>query len=126
MIAREVTEHQVSVGIVDRVLAGGAVSAGGASSRYVIGVGDSESDGVKQCLAVITFQNGNPATVGRNGVTLEALLAVSLDRLKAFQAGPFPSDYNAAAIHHIDLALAALKMRQVEQAAKQKKAGAVA
>ena len=55
----------------------------------------------KQDATPIIFQNGPINEVGVNGITHEALLAILADRLESFQAGPYASDYNAAALDHI-------------------------
>lgn len=39
--------------------------------------------------STVLFQNGPIAKVGVNGVTHEALLAILIDRLRSFQAGPY-------------------------------------
>lgn len=49
----------------------------------------------QQVLSIL-FQDGNPATVGRNGVTLEALLEVARHRIDTFQTGPHACPENAA------------------------------
>lgn len=59
----------------------------------------------------ITFQNGPVAEVGVNGVTHEVLLAILIHRLESFQAGDFPSPYNATALANLERALDALKLR---------------
>ncbi len=46
----------------------------------------------------IIFQNGPIKEVGSNGITEAALLAVLIDRLRSFQAGPYACDQNAAAL----------------------------
>ena len=59
----------------------------------------------------IHFQNGPIAEVGVNGVTHEALLAILIDRLQAFQSGTFKCDENAAALHGLQFAQRALLSR---------------
>lgn len=66
-------------------------------------------------LCDIKFQNGGIQEVGVNGVTHEALLAVVIDRLEQFQAGPFPSLHNEQALLFTKLALNALHQRTVER-----------
>jgi len=46
-----------------------------------------------------------------NGVTTESVLAVLIDRLEQFQAGPFPCYENRLAIMHLESALDLLKDR---------------
>lgn len=50
----------------------------------------------------ICFQNGPIAEVGVNGITHEVLLAILIDRLEAFQDGPY-------ACHENELALTKIK-----------------
>ena len=63
----------------------------------------------------LVFQNGPIAEVGVNGITHEALLAVLIDRLAAFQDGPFKNDFNAAALNHLVHAQTALQARTLER-----------
>ena len=63
----------------------------------------------------INFQNGPISEVGVNGVTHEALLAILIDRLEHFQAGPYANDYNAAALAHLQSAVGALHDRTRER-----------
>lgn len=51
------------------------------------------------------------ATIGVNGITHEALIGILLDRLEAFQAGPYANPYNEAAVMHLRSALEALHSR---------------
>lgn len=46
----------------------------------------------------LEFQNGPINEVGVNGITHEVLLAVLIDRLECFQAGPFACGENALAL----------------------------
>jgi len=59
----------------------------------------------------ILFQNGPIPSVGVNGVTHEALLAILIDRMEGFQAGKFVCDDNALALSHLQLALDYLQQR---------------
>ena len=60
---------------------------------------------------VITFQKGAIKEAGANGNTHEALLAVLIDRLRGFQAGPFKCRENASALTHLEDALMWLQKR---------------
>jgi len=62
-------------------------------------------------LARIKFQNGPIKENGVNGITLEALLAIGIDRLRSFQNGPFPCQENAIALMHCEEALEWLQKR---------------
>lgn len=46
-----------------------------------------------------------------DGVIMEDLLAICIDRLKSFQEGPFACDENQNAINHLEQAKAALDAR---------------
>jgi hypothetical protein len=82
---------------------------GGACHEYrIAGAGPTADAGI--CF-VIRFQNGPLRTVGLNGVTMEALIAVVIDRLKGFQSGSFACESNAEAMEHLRMALSALQHR---------------
>ena len=59
----------------------------------------------------IHFQSGSISEEGVNGVTNEALLAIVKDRLRCFQAGPFPCKESKAAIDLVRAAISALEER---------------
>jgi hypothetical protein len=59
----------------------------------------------------LKFQKGAIAEVGVNGLTNEALIAVLIDRLNGFQAGPYACAENAAAVAALHTALDALLAR---------------
>lgn len=59
----------------------------------------------------VLFQNGPIAEVGINGVTHEALLAILIDRLEAFQKGAYACLENETALAHLRDAQAALQAR---------------
>lgn len=58
---------------------------------------DDNSSGV-----TLFFQNGAINEVGVNGITHEALIAIVLDRLRAFQGGPYACRENALAITKLE------------------------
>ena len=64
------------------------------------------------------FQNGSPAEVGTNGLTMESLLAILVHRLEGFQSGPFANLNNAAALNHLRAAQEALKARTAARVTK--------
>ena len=69
---------------------------GGACHSYVI-------TGPAPCPSTaVYFQNGPIAEVGVNGVTHEALLAILIDRLRSFQAGPYACRENALALTKLE------------------------
>jgi hypothetical protein len=98
---RKITDHianpvndRIEITVMD------APGAGGANHYYVVDVDGSEIAGLD-----IHFQNGPIAEAGVNGVTQEVFLAVVIDRLRSFQAGPFACKENAEALGHAELAL---------------------
>ena len=69
--------------------------AGGACHRYSVTLPNGSTQSVE-------FQNGPIAEVGVNGTTHEVLLAILVDRLRAFQAGPYACRENAIALTKIE------------------------
>lgn len=94
---------------------------GGANHRYEITGMDATTNpsrsqddpDVSFCRSVVLFQNGPIKEHGVNGVTQEALLAIVIDRLRCFQAGPFSCRENAIALTHCEEALMWLQRRTV-------------
>jgi hypothetical protein len=82
---------------------------GGANHEYLIDLGNGATP------IAIDFQKNNPRDWGRDGVTNEMLLAIVIDRLESFQAGPYPSGYNEVALLSCRAALAALHERTEER-----------
>lgn len=66
----------------------------------------------------VLFQNGPIKEYGVNGVTGEALLAIQIDRLRCFQAGPFACSENEDALWHIERALELLQTRTKRRIAR--------
>ena len=59
----------------------------------------------------ILFQNGPIAEVGVNGITDEALLAILIDRLRCYQAGPHACHMSQVALVKLDAAQDWLRRR---------------
>ena len=80
------------------------IGPGGANHEYHITLNngkDTASD-----VAIIQMQKGPRKNVDSiHGVIDSDLLEIVRDRLKAFQAGPFASEYNEQALKHIEQAL---------------------
>lgn len=101
--------------------------AGGAHHHYEIGGFDINANptltNARRMICVspgpytteIYFQNGPIKEHGVNGVTQEALMAICIDRLESFQAGPFACKENATALWHLKRALEALHSRTKER-----------
>ncbi len=85
---------------------------GGACHRYLI---HTNGPGA---VCSISFQEGPIQEHGVNGVSQEALLAVLLDRLRGFQAGPYASNDNAMAALCMERALFWLQKRTRERMAR--------
>jgi hypothetical protein len=85
---------------------------GGASHVYEIQHVDTAN--VPPVLT-INFQNGPIGEHGINGVTQEILLAIVIDRLRSFQAGPFSSRENALALTKCEEALHWLQQRTLDR-----------
>lgn len=107
-------QNQLKIDVLDEP------GAGGACHLYQISglnSGSNPSDpfqaryGAPANHATVLFQNGPIGEAGLNGVTNEALLAIIIDRLRAFAEGPFPSRENALARTKCEEALRWLKSR---------------
>lgn len=93
---RAITEHAVNrandliqLSVLDKP------GSGGACHEYVATLPSGAE-------TRISFQNGPIVEAGVNGLTHEVLLAILVDRLKAFQAGPFSCRENALALTKIE------------------------
>jgi hypothetical protein len=106
IVENDSANHQVAVVALDQP------GAGGANHEYGIDwkVPDSVKGFVKDSIQ-ISFQNGPIKEVGVNGLTQEVLLAIVIDRLRSFQAGPFSCRENAIALTHCEDALMWLQRR---------------
>lgn len=111
--SREITTHHINEANRElKIIALGAPGPGGAAHLYEIGgfVLPGGNKDMADCVA-LHFQNGAIKEAGVNGITHEALIAVLLDRLTAFQDGPYRCEDNAEAIKHLVLASSALGNR---------------
>jgi hypothetical protein len=87
-------------------------AAGGASHHYEVNVGG-------KIVAAVDFQHGPRGPDGKlTGCVDAALAAVLVDRLEAFQAGPFAHESNARALAHIRDALDIIRSRGTERKAR--------
>lgn len=93
---------------------------GGACHEYGISYFPSEGDHAyaEPQTQRISFQNGPIKEAGVNGISGEALLAIVIDRLECFQAGPYASADNAEALTNCRSALTALQRRTRERLAR--------
>lgn len=119
---RELTQHRTNAAneaLTITVLDVPGIS--GASCMYLIegfmhdpGTGQNQYP-FRQVL--LPFQNG-PIANGLNGITHEALLAILIDRLKGFQAGPYEHKANQNALNHLEAAMTHLQARTLERQAR--------
>lgn len=116
-MSRLITTHRVDLADPTHIEALDEPGNSGANHLYLVAPVDFVNNpGVTPELTSregypIIFQNGTFPEVGCNGVTIEALLAISIDRLEGFQRGAYPCPQNAIAIEHLQQALAALHDR---------------
>lgn len=102
---RYLTDHLTTMNLADPLPDGLEVivvdepGAGGANHEYMTRDPDSGHHWK------VSFQCGTIKEAGVNGVTHEALLAILIDRLRSFQAGPFPCEENRLALEHLEAAI---------------------
>lgn len=95
-------------------------NGGGASHNYSVSVlGTATAWSLDVVAAQIQFQHGPRDAVGsRPGITEAALYAILIDRLRAFQAGPFPDAENDVQIKLLEQCLASTRKRADGRAAR--------
>ena len=113
--------HQLEITVKDEP------GQGGANHRYIITRFDTSTNVSDQYdsaqtgplqRSVVLFQNGPIKEFGVNGITHEALLAILIDRLRSFQAGPYACAANQYALSHLEAALDNLQARTRERIAR--------
>jgi hypothetical protein len=88
---------------------------GGANHLYRVSGNYRGSGDAMTFYTDISFQNGHIKEAGVNVISHEVLLAIIIDRLRSFQAGPYATALNAEALKHCRAALLALQMRTHER-----------
>jgi len=118
-------EHHDGYGLNDMIrIEADEPGVGGASHEYQCAMTVPHTlDGMTGNIQIhplrLEFQHGPPGGEGSTyGVTHEALYAILLDRLRAFQAGPFPSEETDAQIRLIEEALSIAVLRVKRRAAR--------
>jgi hypothetical protein len=113
---RLITEHHDGHGLNESiVLRADEADGSGASHNYTAYVEQPEKDGWQ--IAFIQFQKGPRNVEGSiAGMTEAALLAVLIDRLRGFQAGPYSCRENAIQLTHLEECLHWTKARADERA----------
>lgn len=87
---------------------------GGACHEYRLSVTNT-AGGPHPPETRLTFQNGPLLVAGNNGISVESLLAVVIDRLEGFQSGKFACESNQAALDSTRGALHALLSRREDR-----------
>jgi hypothetical protein len=108
---REIKSHKATNDEPIKVFAIDEPGPGGANHAYCIFGPSQDSNQITFPRKHIDFQKGSIAECGVNGVTGKALLAILIDRLERFQAGPFANYHNALALMHLQAAMNALHSR---------------
>ncbi len=103
-----------------RILACDEPGSGGANHRYqIVNVSKQNTGPEKEWVeADFDFQNGPIKEVGTNGVTHEALLAIVIDRMQAFQKGPYSCRENAIALTKLEEAMLWMHKRTRDRMAR--------
>jgi len=120
---RRITSHCVNLcnGRIDVLADDKSKGLGGAPTVYYLSINHPEKPlafgQIRDETTRLTFHQGDPAE-GTKGITHEALIAVLIDRLTGFQAGPFASNNNDDALYHLKEAQKALQQRTEERAAR--------
>lgn len=92
-------------------------NASGASHFYQAHIGDSEGD--DSLVVLVQFQNGPRNVEGSTpGATEAVLMAILIDRLEGFQAGPYACPENDRQLKYLRIALEATRARADERAAR--------
>lgn len=111
---RTVTSHHDGHGLNESiVITADELSNGGASHKYDCTTADGDS------LALIQFQQGPRDEEGSiRGVTEACLLAILIDRIEGFQAGPYRCHENVNLVTMLKAAQRFTKARADERAAR--------
>lgn len=110
IVEGDTANHQVEISVMDEP------GQGGANHKYSIRWKNERDRTEPHCF--IGFQDGPIQEVGVNGVTGEALVAIVIDRLRSFQAGPYKNRENAIALTHFEEGLMWLQRRTRERMAR--------
>ena len=114
---RIITDHKLNgLNEAIEIYARDEPGQGGASSDYLIV--PNVTPGCAINPVTIKFQTGPIKEAGVNGTSQEALLAVVIDRLRSFQAGPFACRDNAVALTKLEEALMWLQKRTRDRMAR--------
>jgi len=127
---RELTGHRINpandvlkIEVIDEPGSGGAhhcyaITGFDYASNLSVPQRTQSSELKDEDTAYVLFQNGPINEVGVNGVTHEALLAILIDRMEGFQAGPYASTDNQEALEAMRKAQTALQRRTLARMAR--------
>ncbi len=121
MTARYVTDHIITAADTLQIAVTDEPGSGGGNHRYEItgmnmGTNASATPADSDAARItVLFQNGTIPENGVNGVTQEVLIAIAIDRLRSFQAGPFACKENACALTHLEEAMHWLQQRTIKR-----------
>jgi hypothetical protein len=117
MDTRRLTTHHDGHGLNEAItILSDPPDRSGAAHRYHLGIATTPNY-TEQC-GFIQFQQGPRKVLGSiPGATEAAVLAVLIDRLEGFQAGPYACPENAEQLEHLRAALALTKARADRRAA---------
>jgi hypothetical protein len=109
---RTINEHKVNPAndVIDIEITD-EPGAGGANHAYKVQIPNVPA-------TYINFQNGPIAEAGVNGITQEVLIAICVDRLRSFQAGPYACRENALALTKLEEAQHWLRHRTLARMAR--------
>ena len=94
-------------------------NAGGASHKYEVRHYPPLAGGAYYTYAELSFQHGPRNVAGSTvGCLDDHVLAIEIDRMRAFQDGPFACDANAEALNHLEAAQRILRERAEERRAR--------
>jgi hypothetical protein len=123
MNAREITMHHDGHGLNESIAIRSDEpdheKGGGAAHRYEFTMGPGTETTTPTVVGFLQFQHGprkDPASTP--GVTEAAVLAILIDRLRGFQAGPFKCRENAIIITKLEECLLWTKARADERAGR--------
>lgn len=118
---RTITDHKLN-GLNDalKIIVLDEPGQGGANHLYQIFLDENQRNDPRDSTVAlhIGFQNGPIQEVGVNGISGEALLAVVIDRLRSFQAGPYACRENALSLTSLEESLMWLQKRTRDRLAR--------
>lgn len=120
---RTITDHKLN-GLNDalEITVRDEPGQGGACHHYEIALTEGKMSNfiisAEGTALLIPFQNGPIKESGVNGISGEALIAIVIDRLRSFQAGPFACRDNAVALTKLEEAMMWLQKRTRDRLAR--------